>query len=61
MGLNESIWGQIVSGAQNMVGTRWNKVGTGYGVLVLTTLTILEIHKFPNLEPRDPKMVTSDR
>ena len=38
-----------------MVGTRWNKVGTGEGALGLTTLTTLSLHKWQNLDSRGPK------
>ena len=38
------------------VETRGNEVVKGYEALGLATLTTLQIQKYPNLDPRDPKM-----
>ena len=60
MGPNGSIWlllGLNSLWCPKLVGKGWNKIGTGYGALGLTTLTTLPIHKYPNLDPRGPKWV----
>ena len=55
IGLNRSIWllwSPNGLWCPKLVGKGWNKIGTGYGALELTTLTTLAIHKYPNLDPR---------